>query len=373
MIRFERLKMASSRVLLSAVGMVVMLAGAAACGEAAPVEGPSDPAVSVELERRAGLGKADDAGSCQDACGGQSDHGACWCDDLCAKYGDCCADKKALCDQDVPCFAAGCSGQVCSEDPDVITICDMRPEYACLQAHGDCARQPDGECGWTPSPALSECLDAASQVCPLVLCAIDCPDGYVLGADGCPTCTCLPPAEPAPESCHGSCGGQSQTGSCYCDDECEGFGDCCADKEAVCAPEEPAPAPCYVGGCSAQLCGEEEGLISTCEWKDEYACYQDPAATCERQADGACGWTQTPELLACLDDVATACHEVLCKIACPFGWAIDDKGCEYCACAPAPTTCEGSCGGQAAEGCWCDAFCDVWGDCCPGKHAICGP
>lgn len=61
--------------------------------------------------------------------------------------------------------------------------------------------------------------------------------------------------------------------------------------------EAPA-ATCFVGGCSSQICSDQEGVISTCEWREEYACYQ--AATCERQADGQCGWTQTPELSACL-------------------------------------------------------------------------
>jgi hypothetical protein len=55
---------------------------------------------------------------------------------------------------------------------------------------------------------------------------------------------------------------------------------------------------CFVGGCSAQLCSDREGLISTCEWREEYACYA--GATCEAQADGECGWTQTDELLTCL-------------------------------------------------------------------------
>ncbi|NVB82282.1 MAG: hypothetical protein HOV81_28130 [Kofleriaceae bacterium] len=56
--------------------------------------------------------------------------------------------------------------------------------------------------------------------------------------------------------------------------------------------------PCYVGGCSGQICSDREGAISTCEWREEYACYQ--SATCERQDDGTCGWTQTAELAACL-------------------------------------------------------------------------
>jgi hypothetical protein len=62
-------------------------------------------------------------------------------------------------------------------------------------------------------------------------------------------------------------------------------------------------APCRVGGCSSQLCATEE-LVSTCEWRPEYACYRD--ARCEPQPGGACGWTQTPELLACLEAARAA-------------------------------------------------------------------
>lgn len=56
---------------------------------------------------------------------------------------------------------------------------------------------------------------------------------------------------------------------------------------------------CKIAGCNAELClnpGEEE--LTTCEWREEYACYQ--AATCARQSDGQCDWTETPQLQACL-------------------------------------------------------------------------
>ena len=56
-------------------------------------------------------------------------------------------------------------------------------------------------------------------------------------------------------------------------------------------------APCVRGGCSGQLCGET-AQYSTCEWREEYACYQQ--ATCERQADGLCGFTQDAALQSCL-------------------------------------------------------------------------
>lgn len=60
---------------------------------------------------------------------------------------------------------------------------------------------------------------------------------------------------------------------------------------------DEAPADCFRTGCSGQVCADED-VVTTCEWRDEYACYAE--ATCERQADGACGWTETPELAACL-------------------------------------------------------------------------
>lgn len=58
---------------------------------------------------------------------------------------------------------------------------------------------------------------------------------------------------------------------------------------------------CMIGGCSGQLCGDVsdiEGLVTTCEFRAEYACYKH--STCERQASGSCGWVQTPELMSCL-------------------------------------------------------------------------
>ncbi len=54
---------------------------------------------------------------------------------------------------------------------------------------------------------------------------------------------------------------------------------------------------CVITGCSGQICSNEE-VITTCEYRTDYACYK--TAKCERQSSGACGWTQTAELQACL-------------------------------------------------------------------------
>ncbi|MDD2761820.1 MAG: hypothetical protein PHH11_16205, partial [Methylomonas sp.] len=59
---------------------------------------------------------------------------------------------------------------------------------------------------------------------------------------------------------------------------------------------------CIVSGCSGQICGEAsaEPIATTCEYKEEYACYK--TTVCERQASGQCGWTETPEFAQCLID-----------------------------------------------------------------------
>jgi hypothetical protein len=68
--------------------------------------------------------------------------------------------------------------------------------------------------------------------------------------------------------------------------------------------EDPKPPPATAGdciktGCSATICTEPgKDVVTTCEFKPEYACYRD--ATCERQGDGTCGWTSTPKLTDCL-------------------------------------------------------------------------
>lgn len=67
-----------------------------------------------------------------------------------------------------------------------------------------------------------------------------------------------------------------------------------------------APNPlnnrCVIGGCSMQFCGEQseiQNLVSTCEWREAYACYQN--AVCERNTDtGRCGWRIDSSLATCL-------------------------------------------------------------------------
>lgn len=54
---------------------------------------------------------------------------------------------------------------------------------------------------------------------------------------------------------------------------------------------------CKISGCSAQICSEEE-TASDCMYREEYTCYQ--KAICKKQQNGKCGWTETPEITACI-------------------------------------------------------------------------
>lgn len=59
---------------------------------------------------------------------------------------------------------------------------------------------------------------------------------------------------------------------------------------------------CMSTGCSGQVCADAD-IITTCEYKPEYACYEN--AVCERQADGQCGWTLTAAVGRCLLELSS--------------------------------------------------------------------
>jgi hypothetical protein len=62
-------------------------------------------------------------------------------------------------------------------------------------------------------------------------------------------------------------------------------------------------AGCRQTGCSGSVCANND-VITTCVVQPEHACYAN--ASCLAQADGHCGFTQTPELLACIDNARSA-------------------------------------------------------------------
>jgi eight-cysteine-cluster-containing protein len=55
------------------------------------------------------------------------------------------------------CRPTGCNGEICANQ-DVASPCVALPEFACYQEVGICELRPWGQCGWTPTPELDECL-----------------------------------------------------------------------------------------------------------------------------------------------------------------------------------------------------------------------
>ena len=66
---------------------------------------------------------------------------------------------------DSDCMIGGCSGQLCTDGMNgpVASTCEYLPSYACYKKTSTCERQPDGQCGWTPTAELSACLDGANH------------------------------------------------------------------------------------------------------------------------------------------------------------------------------------------------------------------
>lgn len=57
---------------------------------------------------------------------------------------------------------------------------------------------------------------------------------------------------------------------------------------------------CIRTGCGGEVCSDKEE-VSICILLPEDQCYS--MARCEVQADGNCGWTETPEFVACLKNL----------------------------------------------------------------------
>jgi len=57
------------------------------------------------------------------------------------------------------CYVSGCSGQICSDSP-VVTTCEFHDAYSCYQSDiTTCERQSNGNCGWTQTTALAQCME----------------------------------------------------------------------------------------------------------------------------------------------------------------------------------------------------------------------
>ncbi|OIO21370.1 hypothetical protein AUJ17_03535 [Candidatus Micrarchaeota archaeon CG1_02_47_40] len=80
-------------------------------------------------------------------------------------------------------------------------------------------------------------------------------------------------------------------------------------------PECETDVDCATGGCSGQLClpkGEASGIITTCEFRQEYACYQN-LGECGCNS-GKCAWKESAVLDSCLANATGAGNPVILPV-----------------------------------------------------------
>jgi hypothetical protein len=118
---------------------------------------PTDSQEGDAHEVRGPIGKADLHGTCgpwankPDFCGGKS-KGNCWCDDQCAEYGDCCADKEDYCGGGEECPDPNDpSVHYASQDPQQCTVilfhCTEDQEYFGGECGCGCVDKEEKNCG----------------------------------------------------------------------------------------------------------------------------------------------------------------------------------------------------------------------------------
>jgi len=280
------------------------------------------------------------------------------------------------------CVRAGCSDHLCVEEGmDIASTCEWRPVYECYQ-QATCERQQNGQCGFTPTHELVECLERP--------CA--CPDDYspVCGVDGrtygnacearcadvrvahegqcndeCPAEThirnfdgqCVPkcysqeqcgdeqhcnslevclqdPACPVCDVCVGWCeppAGDCRTNGCEAGWTCSHCQTSNGQAEWICLSPTAgaclAPDECRPTGCNGEICANQD-VASPCVALPEFACYQEHGV-CEPQPWGECAWTQTPELDECLsqfDCRAEGCEDGAYCGYCWISWECIPEG-----------------------------------------------
>lgn len=60
------------------------------------------------------------------------------------------------------CFIAGCSGELCTDDPEAVTTCELLPGMECLAEEMSC-QLVEGECSWVLSRKAAECFLAVKE------------------------------------------------------------------------------------------------------------------------------------------------------------------------------------------------------------------
>ena len=269
--------------------------------------------------------------------------------------------------------------------PDAIADVDETPPDVAVDADADPA-PADADAGPADvAPDVAE--DTGGGGCQPVC------DGKECGGDGCGGscgeceeggCSVVGVCETG--GCWGQCGGGGSGGdSCWCDDVCFGFGDCCENVCAACF--EDYVDQCCAPSCEGKKCGDDGcgGSCGGCEagtkCGDAFEC-----VACEPDCDGkGCGDDDCNGSCGSCEQEGFTCQDFTCKLChtqCAYVECGDDGcggscgGCpEGLECAGGkcedPSSCVGKCGG-IASGCFCSADCSLFGDCCDDFCDECG-
>lgn len=80
------------------------------------------------------------------------------------------APLMACAEAQPPACVVDCQPWKCVEEQHRADMCTMLYKIGteCYARHSTCTRQPNGQCGWTPSAELQTCLDDAEAMIPKV-------------------------------------------------------------------------------------------------------------------------------------------------------------------------------------------------------------
>ncbi len=242
----------------------------------AAVVGFASPACSTDsgpasADDRDNIGKADLTGSCRDSdgepvCGGPGS-GSCWCDDMCATFGDCCTDAPGAC-------GVGFRGECTVTDEGVMTGCpDLQPciltncDPGCEPLSGDCC---EGVCEDTiPDPVVVECTVTDEgvflgcgdgEICMLT----ECDDACGLVSAECCDAQCVPFVDDAPDVQECTVTDEGVSLGCDSDEICI-LSDCeesCTPVSASCCEGQCVP---FMDGPTAVECIVEDNISLGCD------------------------------------------------------------------------------------------------------------
>lgn len=210
--------------------------------------------------------------------------------------------------------AAECAGGTCAESQCSNVMCEMYCPYGFQLDHEGCevcSCNPAPSCQWVNPAPWVRCAgietyakNPVDGTCCTYPSPCNVPDGYEVfetegeckgvAREGDPCSMYALPCADGLE-CEYHCPDGSNDPNCNLGFNPTGI---CVVPQPVVTGECTTDADCVTTGCSGQICAAEH-RVSTCEWREEYACYRQPTTSCGCN-NGTCGWAQTDELANCL-------------------------------------------------------------------------